>query len=128
MGINLQDASVVINYDLSWTTIEPIQRAGRILRPWIEPRTVRLYSFVPISNNSNFNNIISRWDTLIDRHGESTKLLNLPVLSVKDEEAIYDLSQISSKIKIKSGRLDLRSVSYRTCFSFLCETTRIYLT
>ena len=31
--INLQDAAVVINYDLSWTPIEPIQRAGRVLRP-----------------------------------------------------------------------------------------------
>lgn len=47
VGINLQDAPIVINYDLAWTAIEPTQRAGRVLRPWIEPRTVELYTFVP---------------------------------------------------------------------------------
>ena len=36
VGINLQDAPVVINYDLDWTPIDPVQRAGRILRPWQE--------------------------------------------------------------------------------------------
>ena len=30
VGINLQDASVVINYDAAWTAISPIQRAGRV--------------------------------------------------------------------------------------------------
>lgn len=47
VGVNLQDASVVISYDLAWTAAPIIQRAGRILRFWREPRTVMLYVFVP---------------------------------------------------------------------------------
>ncbi len=31
VGVNMQDASVVINYDIDWITIKPVQRAGRIL-------------------------------------------------------------------------------------------------
>ncbi|MEM8721455.1 MAG: helicase-related protein [Cyanobacteria bacterium P01_G01_bin.39] len=111
VGINLQDAAVAINYDLSWTTIEPVQRAGRILRPWIEPRTVKLYSFVPISTNSSFASIINRWQNLMNTHNESTKILDLPVLSMKSEEKIYDLSGIASKIKIRSGKLDIDALA-----------------
>jgi hypothetical protein len=40
VGVNMQDAQVVINYDLAWTPIEPAQRAGRVLRFWHQLRTV----------------------------------------------------------------------------------------
>jgi len=53
VGVNMQDASVVINYDIDWTPIGPIQRAGRILRFWQSPRTVDLYTFVPIVTDEN---------------------------------------------------------------------------
>ena len=46
-GINLQDASVLINYDLAWTPDVIIQRAGRIMRLWQAPRTIRIFAFVP---------------------------------------------------------------------------------
>jgi hypothetical protein len=45
-GVNLQDASVVINYDLAWTPDVIIQRAGRILRFWHQPRRVDFIVFV----------------------------------------------------------------------------------
>lgn len=45
-GVNLQDASVAISYDLAWTADVLIQRAGRILRFWKEPRQVQLYAFL----------------------------------------------------------------------------------
>jgi len=54
IGVSMQDASVVINYDIAWTPIEPVQRAGRILRFWHLSRTVQLYTFIPIlSENTN---------------------------------------------------------------------------
>lgn len=46
-GINLQDASFLVSYDLAWTADTIIQRAGRIMRLWTEPRTVELRAFVP---------------------------------------------------------------------------------
>jgi Helicase conserved C-terminal domain len=81
VGINLQDASVVINYDLSWTAIKPIQRAGRVLRPWIKPRTVELYSFFPPIEDATLQDlgIAKRPGKLGERHDESLKILELPV-------------------------------------------------
>uniref|UniRef100_UPI0025CC58D2 C-terminal helicase domain-containing protein n=1 Tax=Okeania sp. SIO2F4 TaxID=2607790 RepID=UPI0025CC58D2 len=51
VGVNMQDASVVINYDIDWTPIKTVQRAGRILRFWHLPRTVEIYTFVPTLTN-----------------------------------------------------------------------------
>lgn len=70
VGVNMEDAQAVINYDLAWTPIEPTQRAGRILRFWHEPREVELYSFVPTPKNDlgiQAVKIARRWDNLIQR-------------------------------------------------------------
>lgn len=45
-GQNLQDAHIVVNYDLPWAIIRLIQRAGRIDRIGQESDTVVVYSFV----------------------------------------------------------------------------------
>lgn len=44
-GQNLQDAHVVVNYDLPWAIIRLIQRAGRVDRVGQKAETVLLYSF-----------------------------------------------------------------------------------
>jgi superfamily II DNA or RNA helicase len=46
-GQNLQDASIVANYDLPWTIIRIIQRAGRVDRVGQESPRVDVYSFLP---------------------------------------------------------------------------------
>ena len=46
-GQNLQDAAIVVNYDLPWTIIRIIQRAGRVDRVGQESPTVWVYSFLP---------------------------------------------------------------------------------
>ena len=46
-GQNLQDASVVVNYDLPWTIIRIVQRAGRVDRVGQEAPVVHVYSFLP---------------------------------------------------------------------------------
>jgi hypothetical protein len=58
-GVNLQDASVVISYDIAWTADVIIQRAGRILRLWKWTRQVYLYVFV------------NRFEIDMERHRES---------------------------------------------------------
>jgi superfamily II DNA or RNA helicase len=109
VGINLQDAPVVISYDLSWTPIDPIQRAGRILRPWILPRIIKLYTFVPITDNDRAKklSIIKRWGHLSDRHAESQTIIDLPVLPLQEEESINNLSDLASGITIESGKLNI---------------------
>ena len=46
-GQNLQDAHIIVNYDLPWAIIRLIQRAGRVDRIGQQSDTVLLYSFVP---------------------------------------------------------------------------------
>jgi superfamily II DNA or RNA helicase len=46
-GQNLQDASIVVNYDLPWAIIRLIQRAGRVDRIGQQADTIYCYSFLP---------------------------------------------------------------------------------
>lgn len=46
-GVNLQDASTVINLDLPWTHARLAQRVGRVRRMGSRHATVRVHSFVP---------------------------------------------------------------------------------
>ncbi len=46
-GQNLQDCSIVVNYDLPWAIIRLIQRAGRVDRIGQKSDTILCYSFLP---------------------------------------------------------------------------------
>jgi len=46
-GQNLQDCSIVVNYDLPWAIIRLIQRAGRVDRIGQQSETILCYSFLP---------------------------------------------------------------------------------
>jgi superfamily II DNA or RNA helicase len=46
-GQNLQDGSIVVNYDLPWAIIRLIQRAGRVDRIGQKADTILCYSFLP---------------------------------------------------------------------------------
>lgn len=46
-GQNLQDAFIIVNYDLPWTIIRLIQRAGRVDRIGQKSNRILCYSFLP---------------------------------------------------------------------------------
>lgn len=46
-GQNLQDAAMILNWDLPWTIIKIIQRAGRVDRVGQKAETIKVYSFKP---------------------------------------------------------------------------------
>lgn len=46
-GQNLQDAHIIVNYDLPWAIIRLIQRAGRVDRIGQQAPEIRVYSFLP---------------------------------------------------------------------------------
>jgi superfamily II DNA or RNA helicase len=115
VGVNMQDASIVVNYDIDWTPIGPVQRAGRILRFWQYPRTVDVYTFVPklraeTTLKYQLASIMRRWENLMERHGESRKLIDLPVLTkVKTQE--IDMLNLASQVTIRSSQLDLEELA-----------------
>lgn len=46
-GQNLQDAHIVVNYDLPWAIVKLVQRAGRVDRIGQQSERVRIYSLLP---------------------------------------------------------------------------------
>lgn len=115
VGVNMQDAAVAINYDIDWTPIGPIQRAGRILRFWHLPRTVNLYTFIPTLSDRNpfkgeLARVMQRWHNLVERHGESRKLIDLAVLTEANRQAI-DLPDLASPISIRRGELNFADLA-----------------
>jgi len=115
VGVNMQDASVVINYDIDWTPIGPVQRAGRILRFWHSPRTVEVYTFIPTLTAKNplrddLTSIMGRWENLMERHSESRKLIDLPVLTEFNTQEI-DMLEMASEVTIESGQLDIEELA-----------------
>jgi hypothetical protein len=118
VGINLQDAETVINYDLAWTPIEPDQRAGRILRFWEFPRAVNLYVFVPTFKISSIHKhqsllVLHRWEKLTSRHTQAKTILEMPTITHQQQVEI-DLQSVANGPQItKIGELDLQAVEDR---------------
>ena len=46
-GQNLQDAAIIVNFDLPWAIIRLIQRAGRVDRIGQKSEKILCYSFLP---------------------------------------------------------------------------------
>lgn len=99
-GVNLQDASVVINYDLAWTPDVIIQRAGRILRFWHQPRRVDFIVFVGDFQDKNLARqtriVENRLDKLTGRSRHAEKFSELPLLPDAEAVSFESLSALSS--------------------------------
>lgn len=129
VGVNMQDASAVVNYDIDWTPIGPIQRAGRILRFWHSPRTVDLHTFVPSLSmstplNSRLKTVMKRWQTLIERHDQSRKLIDLPVLTT-GKTVLVDLPDLASQVTITEGELNLDHLANLEISSYFKHTAKL---
>lgn len=59
-GQNLQDAHVVVNYDLPWAIIRLIQRAGRVDRVGQKADSILCYSFLPAEGVENIIRLRAR--------------------------------------------------------------------
>lgn len=59
-GQNLQDAHVVVNYDLPWAIIRLIQRVGRVDRIGQRADTIMAYSFMPADGVEKIINLRRR--------------------------------------------------------------------
>jgi superfamily II DNA or RNA helicase len=59
-GQNLQDCSIIVNYDLPWAIIRLIQRAGRVDRIGQQSDTITCYSFLPADGVERIINLRSR--------------------------------------------------------------------
>ncbi|WP_375446930.1 helicase-related protein [uncultured Fibrella sp.] len=93
IGVNLQDANVVVNYDTADSADILFQRAGRIIRFTNEPhRKIYLYTFKPDvsykESSKACQKIVTVFENMTKHHGRSRKTFGLSILPESDEEII----------------------------------------
>ncbi len=71
-GQNLQDAHIVVNYDLPWAIVKLVQRAGRVDRIGQNSPEVLVYSLLPAAS---IDEEIALRDRIRRRLGENAQLL-----------------------------------------------------
>ena len=113
-GQNLQDAHVIINYDLPWAIIRLIQRAGRVDRIGQTSRQIFCYSFFPADG---VENIIKLRDRLNKRINENAHVVGSDeVFFEGNEQNLTDLYNEKGGIlddADDSSDVDLSSLAYQ---------------
>ena len=115
-GINLQDANVVINYDLAWTPDVIIQRAGRIMRFWKEPRQVHIYAFVGVFEEDDpvlpydASGVSRQLESLKARSNEAQEIVEVPILPEDEHQRITSLGKFSRVTLADLGELNATEV------------------
>ncbi len=69
-GQNLQDAAIVVNFDLPWAIIRLIQRAGRVDRIGQRAENILCYSFLPADGVERIIRLRSRVRTRLTANAE----------------------------------------------------------
>ena len=69
-GQNLQDCSIVVNYDLPWAIIRLVQRAGRVDRIGQKAENILCYSFLPADGVEYIINLRGRVRTRLQENAE----------------------------------------------------------
>jgi superfamily II DNA or RNA helicase len=99
-GENLQDAAIVVNYDIPWAIIRPMQRAGRVDRIGQQAETIVCYSFLPAD----------RVERIIRLRARVRQRLRENAEVVGSDEAFFDDDQNDQAVRDlfteKSGILD----------------------
>lgn len=115
-GINLQDATVAINYDLAWTADTIIQRAGRILRFRPQPQWVHLFSFAcdqkTLETAKMATTHRNRFVRLMERSIVAQKFSEVPIIA-ENGQRIETLRGLSS-LKVESlGQVAINQIEDR---------------
>ena len=99
-GQNLQDANIIVNFDLPWAIIRLIQRAGRVDRIGQKSDKILCYSFLPADGVENLINLRSR---VRQRLHENSEVVGTDEAFFEDEQEKQKLLDLYHE---KSGILD----------------------
>jgi superfamily II DNA or RNA helicase len=120
-GFNLQDARILINYDLPWSVLHLAQRMGRLMRPWHVPRELLIYNFVPDTMFDETLRHGQRWRLRLDRRNrEQASFANLPVILPQGDEAL-NLNALGSALK----EFDAADLALDEAIGFIAAATQI---
>jgi hypothetical protein len=114
-GQNLQDAHIVVNYDLPWAIVKIIQRAGRVDRVGQQSPVVLVHSFLPADDV----------EAVIDLRGRIARRLRENAVVFGSDEAffgddsergfiqgLYDEHAPIEEIDEPGGEVDWASMAY----------------
>ena len=89
-GQNLQDATLLVNYDLTWTPLPLIQRIGRLDRPTPHHRTFGVWNFFP--GQDFFERMIGIMNRLNVRSSDYQKMAGIEVIkdNIRDLDKLKD--------------------------------------
>ncbi|MDD5482457.1 MAG: helicase-related protein [Kiritimatiellae bacterium] len=114
-GQNLQDAHIVVNYDLPWAIIRLIQRAGRVDRIGQKADSILCYSFLPAEGVEKIIQLRSRVRQRLRENAEVVGADESFFEDQMDEQTILNL--YNEKAGILDGEadneVDLSSYAYQ---------------
>ena len=108
-GQNLQDARIVVNWDLPWTIIKVIQRAGRVDRVGQKADTIQVMSFLP---QAGVEAVIQLRTRLLRRLKNSAQILGGDERFFDDDDFSTDLGGLfdgSADLTEEEGEVDSSS-------------------
>ena len=114
-GQNLQDAAIVVNFDLPWAIIRLIQRAGRVDRIGQKSEKILCYSFLPADGVENLIHLRAR---VRQRLHENAEVVGTDEAFFEDERERQNLVDLyHEKAGILDGdaetEVDLASYAYQ---------------
>lgn len=111
-GQNLQDCSIVVNFDLPWAIIRLIQRAGRVDRIGQQAETIPCYTFLPAEGVERIIRLRSR---IRQRLKENSEVVGTDEAFFEDDncnQAISDLYNEKAGILDGDGDTEVDLASY----------------
>lgn len=88
-GQNLQDSSIVVNYDFHWNPVRLIQRIGRVDRIGSDADTIHVYNFLP---DRNIDHELVLQDRVQNRINEIQQIFGLDSKILTQDEILNDKS------------------------------------
>lgn len=122
-GQNLQDAAIIVNFDLPWAIIRIIQRAGRVDRIGQKSEEILCYSFIPADG---VERVIKLRERVRQRLHENSEVVGTDETFFEDEkhdDLVRDLFTEKSGIldDPEDNEVDLASLAYQI-WKNACDT------
>lgn len=107
-GLNLQDCSVIVNYDLTYNPVRLIQRVGRVDRVGSEAESIWSYNFLP---ERNVEKVLGLEEVLKRRIGEIHTFIGEDNAILTPDERLNDAEMYAAYQDSPDSEADLGSAA-----------------
>ncbi|HLJ54666.1 MAG TPA: C-terminal helicase domain-containing protein, partial [Chthonomonadaceae bacterium] len=114
-GVNLQEADVVLSYDVHWNPVRLIQRIGRVdrrLRPELPESRTKSFEIINILPPDEIDKIINLVGTIENRTLRISNALGLDMSFFKEDDPAGNLKEFNATVEGSTTRADEARNSY----------------